>query len=53
MCGELAVEAGEGSRHLSRRVLNAVKLCSAIAAGAVGVLGVIGRLRLTIGTWIS
>jgi hypothetical protein len=39
--------------RLSRRTLSALKLCSAVAAGAVGVLAALGILRLTIGTWIS
>jgi hypothetical protein len=48
--GSTAVAGGTPS---SRRALVALRWCSALAAGLVGVLGALGILTLTIGTWIS
>jgi hypothetical protein len=49
---EGSIAVGDGTPS-SLRVLVALRWCSAFAAGLVGVLGALGILKLTLGTWIS
>jgi len=49
---ESSTAVGDGTPS-PRRALVALRWCSALTAGLVGVLGALGILKLTIGTWIS